>query len=58
MKTIFKFLISVLLMNGIVHATEVNVFDFTELELSQLEVRKVRGADNLTINLEFRMFKL
>ena len=49
MKTIFKFLISVLVMNGIVHATEVKVFDFTELELSQLEVRKVRGADNLTI---------
>ena len=36
-------------MNGIVHATEVKVFDFTEQELSQLEVRKVRGADNLTI---------
>jgi len=36
-------------MNGIVHATEVKVFDFTELELSQLKVRKVRGADNLTI---------
>ena len=36
-------------MNGIVHATEVKVFDFTELELFQLEVRKVRGADNLTI---------
>ena len=49
MKTIFKFLISFLVMNGIVHATEVKVFDFTELELSQLEVRKVRGADNLTI---------
>ena len=49
MKTIFKFLISVLVMNGIVHATEVKVFDFTELELSQLKVRKVRGADNLTI---------
>ena len=49
MKTIFKFLISLLVMNGIVHATEVKVFDFTELELSQLEVRKVRGADNLTI---------
>ena len=49
MKTIFKFLISVLVMNGVVHATEVKVFDFTELELSQLEVRKVRGADNLTI---------
>ena len=49
MKTIFKFLISVLVMNGVAHATEVKVFDFTELELSQLEVRKVRGADNLTI---------
>ncbi len=49
MKTIFKFLISVLVMNGVAHATEVKIFDFTELELSQLEVRKVRGADNLTI---------
>ena len=48
MKTIFKFLISVLVMNGVAHATEVKIFDFTELELSQLEVRKVRGADNLT----------
>ena len=36
-------------MNGVAHATELKVFDFTELELSQLEVRKVRGADNLTI---------
>tara|TARA_B100000073_G_scaffold168329_1_gene139272 strand:+ start:1536 stop:2147 length:612 start_codon:yes stop_codon:yes gene_type:complete len=36
-------------MNGVAHATEVKIFDFTELELSQLEVRKVRGADNLTI---------
>ena len=25
------------------------VFEFTELELSKLEVRKVRGADNKTI---------
>ena len=49
MKTIFKFLISVLVVNGVAHATEVKIFDFTELELSQLEVRKVRGADNLTI---------
>ena len=49
MKTIFKFLISVLVMNGVAHATEVKIFDFTELELSQLKVRKVRGADNLTI---------
>ena len=36
-------------MNGVAHATEVKIFHFTELELSQLEVRKVRGADNLTI---------
>ena len=30
-------------------ANEVNIFDFTETELSNLEVRKVRGADNKTI---------
>jgi len=30
-------------------ANEVVVFDFTETELSNLEVRKVRGADNKTI---------
>ena len=30
-------------------ASEVKVFDFTETELSQLQVRKVRGADNQTI---------
>ena len=31
------------------HAEIVNVFEFTDLELSKLEVRKVRGADNHTI---------
>ncbi|MDC0429751.1 DUF3047 domain-containing protein [Candidatus Pelagibacter sp.] len=31
-----------------VHAEEINVFDFTEPELSKLEVRKVRGADSKT----------
>ena len=30
-------------------ANELKVFDFTNLEFSQLEVRKVRGADNKTI---------
>ena len=30
-------------------AKEVKVFEFTEKELSELEVRKVRGADNKTI---------
>ena len=29
-------------------ADEIRVFDFTEIELSKLEVRKVRGADNKT----------
>ena len=28
---------------------EIKVFEFTEIELSELEVRKVRGADNKTI---------
>ena len=30
------------------HAEEINVFDFTEPELSKLEVRKIRGADSKT----------
>ena len=29
--------------------TEIKVFNFTETELSKLEVRKVRGADNRTV---------
>ena len=28
---------------------EVKVFDFTQEELSKLEIRKIRGADNMTI---------
>ena len=31
------------------NSAEINVFEFTDLELSKLEVRKVRGADNNTI---------
>ena len=30
-------------------ANEIKIFNFTEAELSELEVRKVRGADNKTI---------
>ena len=48
MKIILKFLISVFLLTEIVVANEIKAFDFTEAELSQLEVRKVRGADNKT----------
>jgi len=49
MKLIFKILISILIITEFSYAEEVNVFEFTEIELSQLEVRKVRGADNNTL---------
>ena len=42
---IFLFFISFTSTNS----AETNVFEFTDLELSKLEVRKVRGADNKTI---------
>ena len=42
------FVILILAIN-LSFASEVKVFDFTETELSQLQVRKVRGADNKTI---------
>ena len=49
MKFIFKNLIALFMMVGFSHANEIKVFDFTKIELSQLEVRKVRGAENKTI---------
>ena len=36
-------------MTGPSHTSEVKVFEFTEKELSQLDIRKVRGADNNTV---------
>jgi len=49
MKLIFKiFMISLLVVSS-GHTNEIKVFDFTEKELSQLDVRKVRGADNNTV---------
>jgi len=48
MKIILIFLINVLLITGVSAASEIKVFEFTEVELSELEVRKVRGADNKT----------
>ena len=48
MKIILKLLISLFLFIQIGEASEIKVFEFTEAELSQLEVRKVRGADNKT----------
>ena len=49
MKFIFKILISTLIIFGSSNANEIKVFDFTDKELSQLNVRKVRGADNNTV---------
>ena len=43
-----KFIIIFLSFYSIGFASETKVFDFTESELSSLEVRKVRGADNKT----------
>ena len=48
----FKFLFKLILIAGFfqttLYAEEVKVFEFTDKELSELTVRKVRGADNKT----------
>tara|TARA_B100001057_G_C22641687_1_gene868497 strand:- start:294 stop:944 length:651 start_codon:yes stop_codon:yes gene_type:complete len=49
MKLIFKILTWIVIVVSSSHANEVKIFDFTEIELSQLDVRKVRGAENNTI---------
>jgi len=49
MKFLFFTLSTLLISFNILLADELNVFDFTEKELSELQVRKVRGADNKTI---------
>ena len=45
---IFYFVISSLIFSISVYADIIKVFEFTEKELTELEVRKVRGADNKT----------
>ena len=49
MKNIFKILFLVTLFSGPVVGENIYIFDFTEKELSELDVRKVRGADNNTV---------
>ena len=49
MSKIFYFIISILLLANIAYAESVKVFEFSEKELSELKVRKVRGADNKTV---------
>ena len=48
MKLLLKILSLFLLLTSVTSAKEVKVFEFTDIELSKLEVRKVRGADNKT----------
>ena len=48
MKNILKIFILIFILSGLTFANEVKIFKFTESELSKLDVRKVRGADNNT----------
>ena len=50
MKTLLNILIITILSINLSLADELKVFDFTESELAELQVRKVRGADNKTIS--------
>ena len=47
LKIFYIFIISLIFLSS-AHAEIVKVFEFTEKELSALEIRKVRGADNKT----------
>ena len=49
MKFILKILFGTLIVIVSSNANEIKVFNFTEEELSKLDVRKVRGADNNTV---------
>ena len=49
MNILTKILIFIFVSIGTGFANEIKVFNFTKDELSNLEVRKVRGADNKTI---------
>ena len=48
MKTLARLLVSILFISSSSYADKINVFEFTEAELLDLQVRKVRGADNKT----------
>ena len=49
MKILVKVFVLVFITINFSSANEVKVFEFTESELSQLQVRKVRGADKKTV---------
>ena len=48
LKFFYIFITSLIFLNSAL-AENVNIFKFTEQELSELDVRKVRGADNKTV---------
>ena len=48
MKILTRLLVIILFFVSPSFADRVNVFEFTEAELADLQVRKVRGADNKT----------
>jgi len=48
MKVILKILLIAFLASNTIKADEIRAFDFTETEISELQVKKVRGADNKT----------
>ena len=48
MKIIVEIFILLFTLSELTFADEVKIFEFTDTELSKLEVRKVRGADNKT----------
>jgi len=48
MKFLIKILFLIFTLATFTYAEEVQVFEFSEAELSNLDVRKVRGADNKT----------
>ena len=47
-KFFYVFITSLIFLNSAL-AENINIFKFTEQELSELDVRKVRGADNKTV---------
>ena len=49
MKLFLRYFIVLIILSSSSIANEVKVFEFTDKELSELSVRKVRGADNKTI---------
>ena len=48
-KIFYIFITSLLIFLNSAFAENINIFKFTEQELTELDVRKVRGADNKTI---------